>query len=101
VTPLFQNGWAVYTQSRIHAPIPCGATPVQLSGDRLDTHMTGECGWVRITGAHNDIEVDSAPGGTIEVLGSNNDVFWRQSQRGAPPRLIDHGFSNTFHRAAS
>lgn len=98
LAPTVQNGWTTYAESRIRAPIPCGATPIQLTGDRLDTHVTGGCRQVRIAGAHNDIIVDIVPGGTIEIVGSNNDVFWAQTAPGPRPQLIDHGASNTFHR---
>jgi hypothetical protein len=86
-----------YAQSRIDTPIVCGAMPIQLTGNRLDTKVTGECQQIRITGAHNDIVVEIAPGGSIEILGSNDDVSWRQTQPGSPPRLIDTGANNTFH----
>nr|WP_294508780.1 DUF3060 domain-containing protein [uncultured Rhodopila sp.] len=98
LSPTVADGWTTYAESRIHAPIPCGATPIQLTGDRLDTHVTGDCRRVRITGAHNDIVVDIAPGGMIEIVGSNNDVFWTQTGPGPQPQLIDLGVSNTFHR---
>jgi hypothetical protein len=101
LTPTVQGGWTTYAESRIHTPIPCGTTPIMLTGNRLDTHLTGECEHVRITGGHNDIVIDIAPGGTIEIAGSNDDVFWTQTRPGPAPQLIDTGVSNTFHRYAS
>ena len=98
LAPTVQDGWTTYAESRIHAPIPCSASPIQLTGNRLDTHVTGECQRVRITGAHNDIVVDIVPGGMIEIVGSNNDVFWTQTGPGPRPKLIDLGVSNTFHQ---
>lgn len=99
LSPTVADGWTTYAESRINAPIPCGATPIQLTGNRLDTHITGECQRVRITGAHNDIAVDIVPGGMIEIVGSNNDVFWTQTAPGPRPQLIDLGVSNTFHQS--
>jgi hypothetical protein len=101
LAPVEQGGWLIYSESRIRTPIACGPTPIQLTGDRLDTKLTGECHYVRITGAHNDIEIDVAPGGTIEMLGTNNDVFWNQVRPGPSPRLINNGSSNTFHQKQS
>ena len=98
LAPVEQAGWLTYSESRISTPIPCGATPIQLTGDHLDTSLTGECQYVRITRTHNDIEISIAPGGTIEILGANNDVFWDQVRPGPPPHLINNGASNTFHR---
>src|SRR5689334_5966354 len=98
LAPSVQNGWMIYAESRIHQPIPCGQMPIQLNGDRLDTHLTGDCRQVRMTGAHNVVQVDIVPGGTIEVLGSNNDVVWYQTRPGTKPQLIDRGTSNSFHR---
>jgi hypothetical protein len=38
------------------------------------------------------------PGGTIEITGEHNDVFWHQQPPNPPrPRLLDSGSSNTFH----
>jgi hypothetical protein len=98
LAPTVQGGWTTYAESRIRTPIPCGTTPIQLTGNHLATHLTGECRQVRITGAHNDIEVDIAPGGTIEILGSSTDVFWTQTRPGPRPQLINQGTNNTFHR---
>ncbi|MBS0641168.1 MAG: DUF3060 domain-containing protein [Proteobacteria bacterium] len=97
--PTFENGWTVYAESYIRKPIDCQGGKVQLNGDRLDTHLTNECQGVRVTGTHNDVEVDIAPGGGIEITGSHNDVFWHQARPGPRPRLIDSGVSNTFHPA--
>ena len=47
-----------------------------------DTRLTGDCRNVRITGTHNDIEIEMAPSGTIEITGSSNDVFWSQPRLG-------------------
>lgn len=98
LAPVEQAGWLTYSESRINAPIPCGSAPIQLTGDRLDTSLTGECHYVRITGAHNDIAINIAPGGTIEIVGTNNDVVWNQVRPGPPPNLINTGASNTFHQ---
>src|SRR5690349_17584663 len=68
--PTVQDGWTVYAESHIRKPINCQGGNVQLNGDRLDTHLTNACQAVRVTGAHNDVQVDIAPGGTIEITGS-------------------------------
>lgn len=101
LAPVEQAGWLTYRESRINTPIPCGPTPIQLTGDRLDTSLTGECHYVRITGAHNDVAIAIAPGGTIEILGTNNDVVWNQVRPGPPPNLINSGANNTFHQRQS
>jgi Protein of unknown function (DUF3060) len=98
LAPVEQGGWLTYSESRIRTPIACGPVPIQLAGSRLDTRLTGGCRYVRITGGHNDIQIDIAPGGTIELVGSNNDVVWKQIQPGPTPRLIDTGANNTFHQ---
>lgn len=98
LAPVEQGGWLTYSESRIRAPIACGETPIQLTGSRLDTRLTGDCRYVRITGTHNDIEIEMVPGGTIEITGSNNDVFWSQLRPGPAPQLVNSGISNTFHR---
>ncbi|MBN9559640.1 MAG: DUF3060 domain-containing protein [Alphaproteobacteria bacterium] len=92
-----QNGFAVYTASQLNATIPCDTRPVQLNVSRTDLRLTGPCRFVRLTGDHNDVYVELAPGGSIEITGAHNDVTWRQLRPGPEPVLTDRGESNTFH----
>src|SRR5690349_16778548 len=96
--PIAQNGWLHYTTSRAKQTIPCGDLPIQLDGNRTDLTLTGYCRNVRITGEHNDIRVQIAPGGAIDIVGAHNDVWWQQMGPGPRPRLLDNGANNTFHR---
>jgi hypothetical protein len=96
--PLRQNGWTIYQDSHTELTIPCLPTPILLRGSHTDVVMKGGCGYVRLEGEHNDVEVDLAPGATFEITGSHNDVTWRQVAPGPPPRLLDTGAGNSFHR---
>jgi hypothetical protein len=96
-----EAGITHYSTSRTKQNIACEGQSVQLEGDRTELTLTGNCRLIRITGSHNDIETDIAPGGTIEITGGHNDVTWRQTEPGAPPVLQNRGESNTFHRASS
>ncbi len=91
------EGVVHYTTSRAHQNITCEGPPIQLDGDRTELTLTGPCRLVRITGSHNDIFTDIDAGGTIEIIGSHNDVTWRQYQPGPRPQLVNRGESNTFH----
>lgn len=93
-----QNGFAVYSASQASQTIPCDTRPVQLNGSRTEIRLTGPCRFVRLIGGHNDVSVELAPGGGIEITGSHNDVTWYLVQPGPDPVLLDHGESNTFHR---
>lgn len=93
-----QNGFAVYSASRASQTIPCDARPVQLNGSHTDLRLTGPCRFVRLAGEHNDVSVQLAPGGSIEITGSHNDVTWRSLQPGPDPVLVNRGEDNTFHR---
>jgi hypothetical protein len=95
--PLVQDGWLHYTTSRTKQSILCADMPIQLDGNRTDLLLTGYCRMVRIAGEHNDIRAQIIPGGTIEVVGAHNDIWWQQLGPGPRPRLIDNGASNTFH----
>jgi hypothetical protein len=93
------NGWEVYTNRVSH--ITCDGRPVLLNGSHTDLTLNGPCRYVRITGAHNDVTLTIVPGGTIEITGAHNDVFWYPvNPAAARPILLDHGYSNTFHRRA-
>jgi hypothetical protein len=92
-----QNGFAVYSVSQASAAIPCDTRPVQLNGNHTDIRLTGPCRFVRVIGEHNDVYVELAPGGSIEITGSHNDVTWRQIRPGPEPALLDRGESNTYH----
>jgi Protein of unknown function (DUF3060) len=96
--PVVQGGWVHYTTSRTTQNIPCGDMPIQLEGNHTDLTLTGYCRYVRITGEHNDIRIQIAPGGTIEIAGQHNDVWWQQVGPGPRPNLVNSGSSNTFHR---
>ena len=92
------GAWDVYTD-RVKT-ITCTADrPVLLKGSHTELTLTGPCRYVRLTGAHNDIMVTLVPGGTFEITGEHNDVFWTPlDPRGRRPVLLNHGYSNTFHR---
>jgi hypothetical protein len=96
--PIAQDGWLRYITSRSKQTIPCGEIPIQLEGDRTDLTLTGYCRVVRVTGEHNDIHVQVTPGGTIEVTGKHNDIWCQQMGAGPRPRLLNAGYSNTFHQ---
>lgn len=96
--PVRQNGWLVYGASHTAQTLPCAPTPILLSGSHTDTEVKGACAYVRVSGDHNDVAVDVAAGGTVEIIGEHNDVTWHQVTRGPPPRLINARESNSFHR---
>ena len=91
------NGVVQYTTSRTKQTVSCDGRPIDIASDRNDMTLTAPCQFVRVSGAHNDIYIDVAPGGTIEITGDHNDVSWRQVQPGPRPILQDRGQSNTFH----
>jgi hypothetical protein len=94
------TNWTIYKEDHVSRTIPCDPRPVILQGSHTDINMTGACRYVRVAGEHNDITVWVAPGGTVEITGAHNDVTIRRAPgRGAPPRLLDSGPSNTFHQA--
>ena len=95
------TGVTHYMTSRTKQNIACERQPIQLEGDRTELTLTGPCDFVRITGSHNDIEINIVPGGTIEITGAHNDVTWRQIEPGPPPRLQNRGESNTFHHSGT
>ena len=95
------NGVTHYTTSRSKETIQCNGEPIQLDGDRTELTLSGACQFVRVTGAHNDIETDIVAGGTIEITGAHNDVTWRQIDSGPAPQLLNKGESNTFHRSGN
>jgi hypothetical protein len=95
------NGVTHYTTSRSREIIQCDGKPIQLEGDRTEITLTGPCRFVRITGAHNDIETDIVAGGTIEITGSHNDVTWRLIEPGSSPQLLNSGESNTLHHSGN
>ncbi len=95
--PIEQNGFLVYGNGA-PSKIACDQRPVQLNGNHSDKRLIGPCRFVRVAGAHNDISIDVAPGGRIDITGAHNDVTWFQSLPGPPPTLMDHGASNTFHQ---
>lgn len=92
------NGVVQYTTSRTGQTVPCDGRPIDIASDRNEMTLTGPCQFVRVSGAHNDINIDVTPGGTIEITGDHNDVSWRPIQPGVRPNLQDRGQSNTFHR---
>jgi hypothetical protein len=95
--PQVANGWDIYGSNA--RKIVCGDNPVLLNGSHTDVSLTGPCRYVRVAGAHNDVEVTIQPGGTIEITGAHNDVFWHPQQGATEkPILLDHGSSNDFHR---
>ena len=99
--PVTRDGWLHYADSRARGTYPCKDMPVSLDGNRNDVRLTGGCQRVRVAGDHNDVHVDVAPGGTIEVTGGHNDVTWRQTAPGPKPELKDTGASNSFHHEES
>ena len=91
------NGWEIYTGEDSH--ITCHERPVLLTGNHTDLTLSGPCRYVRLTGWHNDVTLTVVPGGTIEITGAHNDVFWHAlDPTAAAPILLDKGYSNTFHR---
>ena len=95
--PVQQSGFMVYNANGARQAIACDSLPIQLNGNHTSIRLTGACRFVRVAGKHNDIAVDVAPGGTIEITGQHNDVSWRQVRPGPAPLLLDHGPSNSFH----
>ena len=83
--------------SNAPARIQCGELPIVLEGNRTDLNLSGNCGYVRVAGDHNDIVIELAPGGTIEITGAHNDVTWTQPNATIPATFYDRGTSNTFH----
>lgn len=95
--PTVQNGVLIYSQNGARQSIECDNRPIQLSGDRTELRLTGECQFVRLAGNHNDVYVEAAPGATIEITGGHNDLTWRQVRPGPQPVLLDRGLGNSFH----
>ena len=94
--PLLQDGTLHYQTSWTSGPIQCDGRPIVLEGTHTALRLSGPCQFVRVAGDHNDISVEIAPTGTIEITGSHNDVTWH-TVRGARPALENRGVSNTFH----
>lgn len=93
--PTIDGSWDRYGRA---SSIVCGTRPVLLTGSHMDLRVTGSCRFVRVAGAHNDIEVDVEPGGRIEITGEHNDVTWHLLPGPhIPPTLLDQGPSNSFH----
>ena len=93
--PRLKDGWDAYGYADL---VVCRDNPVLLLGHHMDVKVRGGCHYVRVAGSHNDVRVDLAPGGTIEITGAHNDVTWRLppgAQTG--PVLLNHGESNDFH----
>lgn len=92
------NAWEIY--GREARQITCGVRPVLLNGSHSTVTLSGPCRYVRVAGAHNDVILSIIPGGTIEITGEHNDVFWHLTNPVATqkPVLLNKGYSNTFHR---
>lgn len=91
------DGSVRYADSRLESRIGCGAAPVILAGDRNVLTLQGPCRKVTVAGNRNDVTVNVAPGGLIEITGEHNDVTWHQVGEGPRPTLRITGTSNTFH----
>lgn len=76
----------------------CGPAPLSLDGSHARLELSGVCRIVRVTGEHNDVILGVAPGGTVDVTGAHNDIWWHPTGRGRLPDLRNSGSSNTFHR---
>jgi hypothetical protein len=96
--PVQQNGWIIYSDWHAAETIPCTPTPILLRGSHTDLTLRGACAYVRLEGEHNDIDVQLGPAAVVEITGAHNDVTWTQVVPGPPPRLMDLGASNSFHR---
>lgn len=88
-----------YTQSRIESSVACAGVPVVAAGDRNRLTFTGGCDRVTVAGRRNDVMVEVAPGGVIEITGERNAVGWRQIGTGPAPVLRDLGRHNEFWAA--
>lgn len=91
------DGATHYTDSRVKGSIDCGGRPVVLDGNRSVLRLTSPCRRVTVAGRRNDVHVEVAPGGLVEITGAHNDVTWRQVGEGRRPELKAVGPSNTFH----
>lgn len=98
LAPVVEADRERYADTRVTSTIACGERPVVLAGDRNVLRLTGECRDVTVAGRRNDVHVEVAPGGTIEITGSRNDVTWRQTGPGPAPTLKATGPNNDFHR---
>jgi hypothetical protein len=90
------SGWQRFS-SNAPARIQCGELPIVLEGNHTNLTLSGNCGYVRVAGNHNDIAIELAPGGTIEITGAHNDVSWTQPNAAIPATFYNRGESNTFH----
>ena len=88
-----------YGTSHTSEKLACAVHPIQLDGDHTDITLTGSCTFVRLAGSHNDVAVNVAPGGTIDITGSSNDVYWYQVAAGPSPNLLNQGKDNAFHKS--
>ena len=76
----------------------CPSGMAEVTGWHTEVHLVGECHYVRISGEHNDVYVDLAAGGQVDVTAPHNDVYVRQVSPGPVPRLQAYADSVTFHR---
>lgn len=94
------GGWTRVSESATGA-ITCGELPVLVDISHATVRLAGNCGYVRVLGEHLDVYVEMAPGGTVDITGAHNDVYWTQARRGPPPTLLNRGDNNTFHEPES
>lgn len=100
--PVMQGGVARYGEDRANGTVACEAgTPVVVAANRTKLRLAGPCRQVTVAGDHNDLHVDVAPGGTVEITGTHNDVTWRQVGQGPRPTLTIKGASNDFHQVST
>ena len=90
------DGYVHYATS---GAVQCDTRPISVDGSRTRVVASGACAGVRVMGRHNDVIVPMAPGGIIEVIGTNNDVWWKPARPGgAPPVFRSLGANNSIHR---
>ena len=74
----------------------CGGQDASLAGSGNTVTIRGDCRSLQISGDGNRVLVDMAPGGSIKVYGSNNQVSW--SSKGQV-EVKTNGPGNTVSRA--
>jgi Protein of unknown function (DUF3060) len=65
-----------FAGSNSHFAGDCRGQDANLSGSGNTVTIHGGCRAFQIAGGDNRVLVDMAPGGTIKVFGSNNEVSW-------------------------
>lgn len=85
-----------FAGSDSHFTGDCRGLDASLAGSGNTVTIRGACRAFQIAGGNNRVLIDMAPGGTIKVYGSGNQVSWTSS---GEPQITTVGQDNTVTRA--